>query len=167
MSDVSVLGESMSGLNTVMWMCRKDVSTHTTGHSYAAIDRLHQLDHNVACGLDFKEYQVMQKTNSLNETIQIALDKIPLCQAIIEQMEDISWISWSYPVYAGQIWILLNIGMWPLEQVIVAISKVLLYVYLTVCTQGRLGDMIGVRGDDEGVDAIQYESALPIKRLQG
>ncbi len=78
-------------------------------------------------------------------------------------MEDISWISWSYPVYAGQVRKLLDISLWPLEGVIVAISKVLSHVYLPVCPQGRLGDVIGVGGNDEGVDAIQHTSNFPVK----
>lgn len=78
-------------------------------------------------------------------------------------MKDIFGIGRSYPAYAYQVQKLLNVGMWPLEQVIVAISKILLHVSFPVGSQGRLRDEAGVGGNDEGVDTIQQMSDFPVK----
>ncbi len=80
-------------------------------------------------------------------------------------MKGIFGIGRSYPAYARQVWKLLNVGLWPLERVVVAISKVFPHIYFPVGSQGRLGDEAGVGGNDEGVDTIQHMSDFPVKSM--
>ncbi len=79
---------------------------------------------------------------------------------MIKRMKVIFGIGRSYPVYACQVRKLLNVDLWPLERVVMAISKVFLHIYFPVGSQGRLGDEAGVGGNDEGINTVQHMSEV-------
>ncbi|KAK0451966.1 uncharacterized protein EV420DRAFT_1482310 [Desarmillaria tabescens] len=168
----SVSGESMRGLNTVMYSTKalSSKATHSMKSPQKQLNDTKMSTHatGTQAGLNFEKCRVMQTTNSLHETVWVSTQQnCTLSSRDTGDGRDQFGEAGAIQQYASQMRKLLDIGLWPLERVVMAVLKVFPHVYLPVRPKGRPADDRGVWGDYEGVGTIQDDTVLAVKRTQG